>query len=830
MATDDSGGAGDGSVRFDRRLALKTLATGTVAVSSACSAPDTPSAPVRPTVITPTPHDIGSAHPLENPIRVENRKPGTEAFLLTQPALGAECEVYCSVTSAEAGETVNVFASVDIPQGVRLDLFRLGHYQGRGGRHILSLPTAPVSRPVPYYTLDPNTGRVECDWPKTFSFVIDASWVTGYYLIKLTNDSGFQAHVPFIVRESDRRAPLLAQASVTTWQAYNLWGGTDLYANYTDRTSFRGGRGYQASFDRPYQPTANVWREEFAMLRFLEMMGYDVAYITNVDVDRAPELLLRRNLFMTIGHDEYWSLNERNTVQDARDRGLSLAFFSGNTAYRRIRLETSTKGVERRVITCYKSASLDPHDNAPDTTNDFSAGPFARPENELLGLQWAGWSHLDGFPFRVSKPDHWVYEGAGVKLNDMLGPIIGYEWDTVGNNGLTPGGLELISDSPALHEYGYMSTAHAAVYYPTLGSFVFAAGTIAWARALYEENALDPRLQRMTENILKRAKVFPEASVIVPPPLRPERSTSPLSKLIAGSGHAGSVDGPAPRAQFHTPSGIVANSLGELFVCDTGANLIRKISPDGVVSTFCGDRSILGATHLATPIGITIDALGVVYVADTNNHRIVAITPDGQAVHFAGNGPGNEDSANAYQARFTSPHGLAVSPTGGLYVADFGNSQIRRIDPSGVTTVATDCAGPSALTFAPDGTLYYLSTWAGAIIRISITGERTVIVNPTFVFGDRSGRGADALLRAADGLLYTPNGLVVTDTGNNRIRFIAFDDDFTVSSLLGTGQYGSGIGTGSTTDILFPRGVCAYNDGYAITDSLNNRVIWFSAS
>ncbi|MEO8901137.1 MAG: hypothetical protein ABI488_05640 [Polyangiaceae bacterium] len=99
-------------------------------------------------------------------------------------------------------------------------------------------------------------------------------------------------------------------------------------------------------------------------------------------------------------------------------------------------------------------------------------------------------------------------------------------------------------------------------------------------------------------------------------------------------------------------------------------------------------------------------------------------------------------------------------------------------------------------------------------------------MNPTLVFGDRSGPGASALLRAADGLLYTPTGLVVTDTGNNRIRFVAFDDDYTVRSLLGTGQNGAG----STTDIIFPRGVCAHRDGFAVTDCLNNRVIGVSAS
>src|SRR4051794_1610366 len=110
MVTNNSGGAGGRSQLVDRRLALKTLATGAVVVNGACSAPDAPSPPERPPVVTPLAHDIVLAHAQENPIRIENRKRGTDAFLLKKPATAGECEVYCSVTSAEAGETVDVFA------------------------------------------------------------------------------------------------------------------------------------------------------------------------------------------------------------------------------------------------------------------------------------------------------------------------------------------------------------------------------------------------------------------------------------------------------------------------------------------------------------------------------------------------------------------------------------------------------------------------------------------------------------------------------------------------------------------------------------------------
>jgi sugar lactone lactonase YvrE len=818
---------------------LKALAAGTALFDAACSGPGLeasaaqqhgvahPYGELAPTEPSAPPPRSLSAPPPESPIVIENRLPGSAGFQLLNPGNGA-CEVYCSTTSAAAGEVVDVYVSVDHTQRVRLDLYRIGYYQGLGARLVASLRPVTAGRQAPYYSVDPSSGLVECDWATTFSFEIDAKWVTGYYLIKVTNEAGFEAHVPFILRETGRVAPLLAQASVTTWAAYNLWGELDLYSNLSDRSVFNGPRGYRVSFDRPYLARANVWREEFAMVRFLEQMGYDVAYVSNVDMDRAPELLEARLLFMTVGHDEYWSLEERNAVQAARDNGLSLAFFSGNTAYRRIRLESSSQGVERRVVTCYKSATLDPHADAPDTTADFASAPYARPENELLGLKWAGWSHLDGYPFTVSDPHHWIYEGTGVRANEAIGHIIGYEWDVVGDNGLTPAGLEVIGRSPALHEYAYISQAEASVYYPTPTSFVFAAGTIAWSRALGEPEEVDARLQRATENILKRAQILPKLSVVVPAKPAPERGTSKRCYVLAGTGQASHSDGPALSAKFHSPCGIAVGPHGDLFVTDNGSHLIRKISADGQVSTIAGDRDSTTGAHFKDPTGIAVDAAGAVYVADTNNHRIIIITPDGQTARFAGNGLGNDDATDRGEARFHSPRGLSFGLNGALYVADFGNDAIRRIDAGGVTTLVTGCGGPSAVVVDADGTLYFIATWEGSIVRVAADGTRTNLVNPSGNFGDLSGPGTTARLRAADGLALTPSGLIVTDTGNNRVRFVAFDAENTVSTLVGSGQVSADVGTGKTTDVVFPRGVCAFDGGYALSDCLNHRVLWFS--
>jgi DNA-binding beta-propeller fold protein YncE len=818
MAMDHGGN--EGEPRVPRRLLLKSLAAGAVLWEPGCGAPPAES-PLLKT------HGIGVAKPLETPIRVENRLAGSAAFVLARPAVNHEVEGYASTTSASAGDSVDLCVNVNVTQGVRWDLYRIGYYQGLGARLIDSGQKVRVS-PQTLPSANPHTGLLECAWPVTFSVVIDPGWLTGYYLFKLTNDAGFESYVPLVVRESERTSPLLVQASVTTWQAYNRWGGMSLYVNrLADPAPFSGGRGYQVSFDRPYAADADIGFVEHRMVRWLEQQGYDAAYVTNIDIDREPALLGARQLFMTVGHDEYWSLTERNAVQDARDLGLPIAFFSGNTAYRRIRLDDSGAGVERRVITCYKSAALDPRRNAPDTTADYHDRPHARPENELVGLVWAGWAQLDGFPFVVTAADHWIYEGTGVSSGDSLGNIVGYEWDLASNNGVSPAGLEVVSESPALHEYAYNSLAQATVYYPTPSSFVFGAGTIGWAKGLSEPGTAEPRVQRVTENILFRAGLFPEARVVVPPRPAREPGTALSSRVLAGSGIPGYLDGPAALAQFKSPAGVALGPEGELYVCDTGNGLLRKISSDGQVSTLLGAP---GGARLSSPTGVVVDAEGNVLVSDTGNQRILVLRRDGTTDIYAGTtrAHGATDAADPGKASFNMPRGLAFDESGALYVADFRNNAIRRVDANGVTTVVSAAGGPTAVAIGPDGTLYYVATWDGAIVSVSSRGERSVLANPSMQYGDRDGPGRSATLRPADGLLVTPDGLIFSDVANNRVRRVAFDAAHTVSTLIGTGRGGSLAGAGPETEVNLPRGLARVSDGYVLADSANHRILQFS--
>ncbi|HYP76291.1 MAG TPA: N,N-dimethylformamidase beta subunit family domain-containing protein [Polyangiaceae bacterium] len=744
--------------------------------------------------------------------------------------MNSEVEGYASTTSAALGDTVEIAVNVSRAQGVRWDLYRIGYYQGLGARLVSSGAPLPVE-PQPGPSVSPKTGLLECDWATAIKLPVEASWLSGYYLLKLTSDDGFESHVPLVIRETGRKAPLLMQANVTRWQAYNLWGSINLYVNHLPAPKAFGAlRGYQVSFDRPYSavPDASMLIEH-SMARWLEQHGYDVAYVTNIDLDTSPEHLEDRRLYMTAGHDEYWSLGERNALEDARDQGLSMAFFSGNTAYRRIRLEPSSRGIPRRVITCYKDASLDPARDAVDNTADYHMGPHARPENGMLGVLWAGWGTLEGFPFVVTEPDHWLYEGTGVKAGDSLGNIVGYEWDMVSDNHVSPENLEIVAASPALHEYGYTSQHHSTVFYPTASSFVFAAGTIGWARGLSDDGVASAKVQRVTENILSRAGLFPEGPVVRPTSVGYEHGAlAAKSRVLAGTGKAGHEDGDARNARFHCPSGIAVGPEGELFVCDTGNNQVRKISVDGRVSTVLGTGDI----KLQTPTGIAVDASGNVYVSDTGTSRIVFLGNDGFSTVYSGRThvAGNVDDPDRGNARFNLQRGLTIDPNGLLYVADLRNDSIRRIDPTtgAVSTVVTLAGGPTAVAVSADGTLYYLATWLGSIISVSPDGKRTVLANQKQIFGDRGGPGAQAALRPADGLILTSDGLVFTDTGNNRVRALSLDAHNGVVTLLGTGRGGDGVGEGAGTELCLPRSIAAVADGYVVADTMNHRILHFS--
>jgi len=212
--------------------------------------------------------------------------------------------------------------------------------------------------------------------------------VSGIYFAKLVRgDNGGASHVFFIVRESNtgQHSDVVFQTSDTTWQAYNTWGGNSLYVGSPV------GRAYKVSYNRPFNTRANdngqdwVFNAEYPMVRWLERNGYDVSYITGVDTDRYGSTLLPlHRLFLSVGHDEYWSGNQRANVEAARTAGVNLAFFSGNEVFWKTRWENSIdpSGTPYRTLVCYKethaNAKIDPLD-PPTWTGTWMDPRFSPP-------------------------------------------------------------------------------------------------------------------------------------------------------------------------------------------------------------------------------------------------------------------------------------------------------------------------------------------------------------------------------------------------------------------------------------------------------------------
>jgi sugar lactone lactonase YvrE len=280
--------------------------------------------------------------------------------------------------------------------------------------------------------------------------------------------------------------------------------------------------------------------------------------------------------------------------------------------------------------------------------------------------------------------------------------------------------------------------------------------------------------------------------------------------IFAGTaGNAGSLDGTGSAARFNQPGGLAFDAGGNLYVADTGNATIRKISAAGVVTTLAGDPTARGnvdatgsAARFNHPVGLAVDATGGIYVADTFTHTVRKITSGGIVTTLAGSNSvsGSADGSGAV-ARFSGPAGVAVDASGTVYVADTGNSTIRKITATGgVTTLAglpgvggsNDGTGtsalfnqPTSLTVDSSGTVYVADTGNALIRKITSSGVVTLLAGVPGIAGLSDGVGLDALLDQPRGMALDGNGnLYVADTGNAALRKIATNGTVTTLALV----------------------------------------------
>ena len=301
-------------------------------------------------------------------VEAENSKPGTVEWQLqftgfdtpvtmaSYPMIrylrSLAIEGFVSKTSLYPGESIDFKVSMDPPGRIHIDIYRMGYYGGTGGRHMVRLGSfAGKTQDVPMMTIERLR---ECNWETATTFTVPEDWPSGVYLGKLSCDEKFGklSYVVFVVKER-RNSDVLCQVSDLTWQAYNKWPARDSLYDDGGPSVWYTGPNVRVSFDRPYAKYCQMidaplsagsgefllW--EHPMIFWLEQQGYDVTYCSNLDLHFDPEILDRSKVFISMGHDEYWSRKMFDEAIKARDNGLSFAFFCGNSVHGEIQFYDS---------------------------------------------------------------------------------------------------------------------------------------------------------------------------------------------------------------------------------------------------------------------------------------------------------------------------------------------------------------------------------------------------------------------------------------------------------------------------------------------------------
>ncbi|WP_328911703.1 MULTISPECIES: DUF4082 domain-containing protein [unclassified Streptomyces] len=571
-----------------------------------------------------------------NKIVCENSKPGTPMSDWFSPNSYGNVQGFSTQVSVQAGDTVQFKVQSPIPYHV--EVYRLGYYGGDGAREISTAAQASATYPAnftkdgtpgsppdntvvdgdadgkPLKCSTNDTGLVDCgNWPVTASWTVPADAVSGLYIANFdqTDGNGVMPY-PFVVREDSSHSDIVVQTSDETWQAYNTWGGRNLYQGNGPAPD---GRAYQVSYNRPLDIGGDngVYGSEFEMLSWLEQNGYDVSYLSGVDVSTRPADLVNHKMFMSSGHDEYWTQDQFTNVLNARHAGLNETFFSGNEVSWKTRLAPSVDGTStaNRTLVCYKETKLElgTPDGIPDPDPQVWTGAFLDPGSAVKGEPFQPQNILTGSLFTVNgyRSDAITVPGAYAKLrlwrNTTVANLaanqtatfpvgtLGYEWDSDLATSTRPAGqIDLSSTTVDITDgkvrldygntYGNGTMTHSLVAFrdQTSHALVFGSGTVQWSWGLTNVPTSDPaaavvtadkRMQQATVNILADMGIQPR---------------TPQSGLVAATA---STDTVGPAVTVTSPGlGATAPALRPVTVTgtasDTGGVVARvEVSTDG---------------------------------------------------------------------------------------------------------------------------------------------------------------------------------------------------------------------------------------------------------
>ena len=544
-----------------------------------------------------------------NPVACENALPGTpKSQWDVAKGEGTTIQGFADPFSVNVGQTIS-FKIQSPATAYAIDIYRMGYYGGYGARLEASItPNIAVSQSNQPSACDGNTatGLVDCGtWGVSATWDVPATAVSGVYFahIHRTDGSSDENQIPFVVTNNASHSDVVFMTSDETWQAYNDWGGYSLYtgtATDTPHSSIDSGRAVQVSYNRPFASRFDTpfgqdffYYAEFPMVQFLEKNGYDVSYVSQQDVaaSNGASMLEQHKVFVNAGHSEYFDAGDRANLTAARDAGVSLAFFTGNTMWWKTRWAASTYGNEpNRTLITYKesldSAQTDPAD-PPTWTGAWRDPRFStsgddggQPENALTGQLWLVncCSYAMQVPAAYAKLRFWRNTSVASlqpgQTATMPGETLGYEWDSDVDNGFRPPGeIDMSKTTESVsqllltpnEQLGMGNATHnLTLYRAASGALVFDAGTVQWAWGLESDHDGDarhspsPAMQQATANLLADMGAQPATlEADLAPATASTDSTPPASAITSPSAGASFSNGSAV-----TISGTATDSGG----------------------------------------------------------------------------------------------------------------------------------------------------------------------------------------------------------------------------------------------------------------------------
>lgn len=478
-----------------------------------------------------------------NPIQQENQNQGAYQWGIVNGAAHGEIQAYASADSLTPGQSLTLYVSTTAPQ-FTIEVFRLGYYNNLGARLMFTdvgvrghsqgyypVLGSPASGPVncPTCTLDPVTHEVQANW-LAFStrdtITFDPSWVSGLYFIRLTeSNANRQWGIPVVLRDDTAQANAVMDIPFNTYQAYNWWGGSSLYVDYTPNP-LAVQHAYMVSYNRPYLANYGaqylfLWSAQ--LVKLTEAEGINVRYTTDNALDKGYTTLANYRAFVLGGHGEYWSYPMRQALASAiANDKIGVGFFSANNMYWQARMP------DDRTVICYKDAypsiDNDPYDQPGNpnqylTTTLWRWAPLNNPEDLILKEMYGHRTEngqgdgSDNAAYQqnmvLTNTGNWAFTNTGAGAGDIIHSVLGYEVDVVNQDGSWGPNdhVTLLAQSPYVDQLGYSWTAATTLDDISANGvlthqFIFDAGAIDWDERLLDNTTDGARLRLITWNVL----------------------------------------------------------------------------------------------------------------------------------------------------------------------------------------------------------------------------------------------------------------------------------------------------------------------------------------